>query len=327
MSSGVHSPRLAAKQEHVRTRQLHPALPHPVAVPPRARRRPGFTVSRRWAPYLFTAPFFVVFMVFGAYPLLYALRLSFTRWHGVGQPVWVGLGNYTYLLTNSRFWQSLENSAVLWLLVVPLQVVLGLALSVVLSNGKLRLKGFYRTAFIAPFVTPLVAMAQVWVVLFDQNFGLVNGLLAHVGIHSVGWLTTTTWSKPTLAILFLWKTTGFAVIIMLAGLQAIPESVYEAAQIDGATPWRQFWSVTVPLMRRTLSFFVVIETLAVFQTFAEPYVLTQGGPFQSTTTAGYYLYNHITNADLGTGAANSFLLVLIVIVISVVSVRLLRAKD
>src|SRR5207249_4012008 len=123
---------------------------------------------------------------------------------------------------------------------------LGLALSVVLSNTKLRLKGFYRTAFIAPFVTPLVAMAEVWVVLFDQNFGLVNHLLGLVGISKIGWLTTTTWSKPTLAILLLWKTTGFAVIIMLAGLQSIPESVYEAARIDGAGNWRQFWSVTVP---------------------------------------------------------------------------------
>jgi len=114
---------------------------------------------------------------------------------------------------------------------------------------------------------------------------------------------------------------------MLAGLQGISESVYEAARIDGAGAWRQFWSVTVPLMRRTLSFFVVIETLAVFQTFAEPYVLTQGGPFGSTTTAGYYLYNHITNSDLGTGAANSFLLVILVLAMSSVSVLLLRAKD
>jgi len=276
---------------------------------------------------VFIAPFFAIFIGFGVYPLLYALRLSFTRWHGIGDPQWIGLSNYTYLLTNSRFWGSLENSAVIWTLVVPLQVVLGLALAVVLANTRLKLKGFYRTAFIAPFVTPLVAMAQVWVVLFDQNFGLVNQVLGYVGIHNVGWLTTTTWSKPTLALLLLWKTTGFAVIIMLAGVQAIPESVYDAARIDGASTWRTFWSVTMPLMRRTLSFFVVIETLAVFQTFAEPYVLTQGGPFDSTTTAGYYLYSHITNADLGTGAANSFLLVILVLGLSAVSVRLLRAKD
>jgi ABC-type sugar transport system permease subunit len=294
------------------------------AGPGRARRT---ILRRRWAPYVFVAPFFVVFVCFGMYPLLYALRLSFTRWHGVGQPKWVGWGNYSYLLQNPRFWQSLGNSGVLWLMVVPIQVVLGLALSVMLANARLRLKAFYRTAFIAPFVTPLVAMAQVWVVLFDQNFGLINDLLGHLGIHRIGWLTTTTWSKPTLALLLLWKTTGFAVIIMLAGLQAIPQDVYEAARLDGASAWRQFWSVTVPLMRRTLAFFVVIETLAVFQMFAEPYVLTQGGPFGSSTTAGYYLYNHITTTDLGTGAANSFLLVILVLVLSAVAVRALRAKD
>jgi ABC-type sugar transport system permease subunit len=291
-----------------------------------ARRKRTF-LRRRWAPYVFVAPFFAIFVCFGLYPLLYALRLSFTRWHGVGEPKWIGWDNYTYLLQNPRFWQSLANSGVLWLMVVPIQVVLGLALSVLLANGRLRLKAFYRTAFIAPFVTPLVAMAQVWVVLFDENFGFINEALGHLGIHRVGWLTTTTWSKPTLALLLLWKTTGFAVIIMLAGLQAIPPEVYEAARIDGASAWRQFWSVTVPLMRRTLAFFVVIETLAVFQMFAEPYVLTQGGPFGSSTTAGYYLYNHITTTDLGTGAANSFLLVLLVLVLSAVAVRALRAKD
>lgn len=315
---------IAVNQASRRPPAAGPTSPGPGPAAHTPRR---FTISRRWAPYAFIAPFFVVFLAFGGYPLLYALRLSFTRWHGVGKPQWVGLGNYTYLLTNSRFWQSLENSAVLWLLVVPVQVLLGLALSVALNGSKLRFKAFYRTAFIAPFVTPLVAMAQVWVVLFDRNFGLVNHLLSYVGLHNIGWLTSTTWSKPTLALLFLWKTTGFAVIIMLAGLQAIPSEVYEAARIDGAGSWRQFWAISLPLMRRTLSFFIVIETLAVFQTFAEPYVLTQGGPFDSTTTAGYYLYNHITNSDLGTGAANSFLLVILVLVLSGISVRLLRAKD
>lgn len=297
------------------------------------RQAPGPTTHRRFptlsprsAPYVFIAPFFVVFGVFGAYPMLYALRLSFTRWHGIGTPEWVGFGNYTFLLQNDRFWSSLWNSAVLWLLVVPVQVTLGLALAVMLANARLRLKAFYRTAFIAPFVTPLVAMAQVWVVVFDQNFGLVNDLLGRIGIHNVGWLTSTTWSKPTLALLILWKTTGFAVIIMLAGLQAIDRTVYEAARVDGAGTWRQFWSITVPLMRRTLAFFVVIDTLAIFQTFAEPFVLTRGGPFNSTTTAGYYLYGFITTGDLGTGAANSFLLVILVLLLSAAAFRILRPR-
>ncbi|MFI5893695.1 carbohydrate ABC transporter permease [Actinoplanes sp. NPDC051513] len=281
----------------------------------------------RPAPYLFILPFFLVFAAFGAYPLAYALRLSFTHWTGAGQARWIGLDNYTYLLTSPEFWSSLGNSAVMWLLVVPLQLAAGLAAAVLLANAKLRLRGAFRVAFIAPFVTPLVAMAQVWIVVFDRDYGLVNHLLNLVGLPDVGWLTSTAWSKPTLALLFLWKTTGFAIIILLAGLQAVPGQVYEAADLDGASRWRQFWSMTVPLMRRSLSFLLVIQTLAVFQMFAEPFVVSQGGPYGSTTTAGLYLYDHITASDLGTGAANSFLLVILVFALSLVSVRLLRARD
>ncbi|GAB2586766.1 sugar transporter [Paractinoplanes abujensis] len=284
-------------------------------------------LQRRAAPYVFVLPFFLVFAAFGAYPLAYALRLSFTRWTGAGEARWIGLGNYTYLLTNPEFWASLGNSSIMWLLVVPVQLVAGLGAAVLLSNAKLRLRGVFRVAFIAPFVTPLVAMAQVWIVVFDRDYGLVNHALNLAGLPDVGWLTSTAWSKPTLALLFLWKTTGFAIIILLAGLQSVPGHVYEAADLDGASRARQFWSMTVPLMRRSLSFLLVIQTLAVFQMFAEPFVVTQGGPYGSTTTAGLYLYDHITASDLGTGAANSFLLVILVFALSLISVRLLRARD
>jgi ABC-type sugar transport system permease subunit len=206
-------------------------------------------------------------------------------------------------------------------------MAIALVVAVLLDNAKTRLRGFYRTAFIVPFVTPLVAIAQIWVVLFDQNYGAINGVLNVVGLPDIGWLTTGEWAKPTLALLFLWKTTGFIVIILLSGLQAIDGSVYEAAALDGASRTRQLVSITVPLIRRTMMFAVVLQTLAVFQMFAEPYVVTQGGPYGSTTTAGYYLYNHITRGDLGTGAANSFLLVIFVMMLSLAFVRLLRAKD
>jgi len=289
--------------------------------------RPGPRRRTRLSPYLFVAPFFLVFAAFGIYPLVFALQLSFTRRHGAGAATWVGLGNYTYLLTSPEFWASLGNSAVMWLLIVPIQIVAGLAGAVLLANAKLRLRGLFRVAFLAPFVTPLVAMAQVWIVVFDQDYGLVNHLLNLVGLPGVGWLTSTAWSKPTLALLFLWKTTGFAIIILLAGLQAVPAAVYEAAAIDGASRRRQFWSLTVPLVRRSMAFLVVVQTLAVFQMFAEPFVVTEGGPYGSTTTAGLYLYEHITASDLGTGAANSFLLVLLVFGLSLGAVRLLRPKD
>ena len=286
-----------------------------------------FSLRRRGAPYLFIAPFIVIFALFSVYPLTFALRLSFTDWRGTGSATWVGWDNYAYLLTNPAFWSSLANSGVLWLLIIPAQVVIGLLAAVLLNNAKLKLRGFYRTAFIVPFVTPLVAIAQIWIVAFDQNYGPVNDLLGLVGLPDIGWLTTSEWAKPTVALLFLWKTTGFAIIILLSGLQSIDGTVYEAAALDGASRIRQLWSITVPLIRRTLMFLVVLQTLAVFQMFTEPFVVTKGGPYSSTTTAGLYLYTHITRADLGTGAANSFLLVIVVMLLSLVFVRLLRAKD
>ena len=294
---------------------------------PRRRRLSGARVRRLSAPYVFVLPFIAIFLAFSVYPLIYTFRLSFTNWRGSGAAEWVGLGNYTYLLTSPQFWSSIGNSAVLWLLIVPIQLVIGVVIAVLLNSATLKFRGMYRIAYIVPFVTPLVAIAQIWIVLFDQGYGAVNAVLGLFGIPEVGWLTTTTWAKPTLALLFLWKTTGFIVIILLSGLQSIDGSIYEAAAIDGASRPRQLWSITVPLLRRTIMFCVVLQTLAVFQMFAEPYVMTQGGPYNSTTTAGYYLYNHITRADLGTGAANSFLLVILVLALSLGFVRLLRAKD
>jgi multiple sugar transport system permease protein/lactose/L-arabinose transport system permease protein len=282
---------------------------------------------RRLAPYLFVAPFVAVFLAFSVYPLFFTARLSFTNWRGSGAAEWVGWDNYLYLLGNPGFWSSIGNSAVLWVLIIPVQLVVALLAAVLLDNAKLRLRSVYRVAFVVPFVTPLVAIAQIWVVVFDQDYGAVNGLLGLVGLPDVGWLTTSEWAKPTLALLFVWKTTGFIVLILLSGLQSIDANVYEAAGLDGAGRIRQLWSITVPLLRRTIMFAVVLQTLAVFQMFAEPFVVTQGGPYGSMTTAGYYLYNHITRADLGTGAANSFLLVILVMVLSLAFVRLLRAKD
>lgn len=300
------------------------AAHHSVA---RRRRTRTTGLRRRSAPYLFVLPFVAVFLVFSVYPLIFTARLSFTNWRGTGAAQWVGWDNYTYLLTSSAFWGSLANSGVLWLLIVPIQLVVAIVVAVLLSSATLKLRGLYRVGFIVPFVTPLVAVAQIWVVLFDQEYGAVNALLGLAGLPDVGWLTTSAWAKPTLALLFLWKTTGFVVIIVLSGLQSIDADLYEAAELDGASKSRQLLSITVPLLRRTVMFAVVLQTLAVFQMFAEPFVLTQGGPYNSTTTAGYHLYNHITRADLGTGAANSFLLVFLVMGLSLFFVRLLRAKD
>jgi len=292
----------------------------------------GMARLRHWvggsfSPYLFVAPFFLLFAALSLYPLLYAFNLSFTYWHGDADPRYIGLSNYLFLLTDSMFWQSLGNSAFLWLAIVPGQTIFAILVAVLLSRATLRLRWLFRTALLTPYVVPLLAIAQVWLVLFDRDFGAVNTILSWVHLPAVGWLTTSAWAKPTLALLVLWKSSGFAILVMLAAIQNISQEFYEAAALDGANAVARFWYITIPLLRRTIGFFVVVSTLGVIQMFAEPYVLTNGGPYNSTTTAGFRLLSYINNSDLGTGAANSFLLMIVVVVVALVMLRLLRAGD
>lgn len=291
--------------------------------PPRRRRLP----RQWWVGYLLVLPFFLLFAAFGGYPLIFALQLSFTDWHGSGTLHWIGLDNYRYLLSNVDFWGSLLNSGVMWLLIIPVQTVAAIAVAAALSRSGRWYAKVLRTVTILPYVTPVAAMAQAFILLFDTNFGVTNYILSAVGLPKIGWLTTIFWSKPTIALFVLWKSSGFALIVMLAAVQQIPREVYEASAIDGAGPFRTFFSITVPLVRRATAFFVVVSTLGISQMFVEPYVLTKGGPYTSSQTSGLYLYNHIGASDLGTGAANSFLLVILVLMLSLVSVRLLRAED
>lgn len=301
-------------------------------------RRPALTRSpmqrlRKWlggsfSPYFFIAPFLLLFGAFSAYPLLYALYLSFTSWHGYDNPQYIGLSNYLFLLTDNTFWQSILNTAVLWLLIVPVQIFIATVLAVLLSLPQLRLRGFFRTALLSSYVVPAVAIVQVWLIFFDKDFGTINTFLALFHIPAIGWLTTGGWAKVTTALLVLWRNGGFAVLVMLAALQDIPVEYYEAAAIDGAGAVRQFFHLTLPLLRRTIGFLMIISTLYVVQMFVEPKLLTGGGgPFNSTMTAGYFLYGYITNADFGTGAANTFLLIILLVTLSLLMLRFMRAGD
>lgn len=279
-----------------------------------------------YAPYLYIAPFFIVFLAFGFYPLAYAFQLSFTSWRGAGIPEFIGLENYTFLLQNDFFWNSIFNSAVLWVLIVPVQTLMAIFIASMLSRP-LWFRSFFRVTFLIPYLVPLVAIAQVWLILFDSDFGAINTLLEAIGIEPIGWLTTGAWAKPTMALLVFWKNSGFAILIMLAAIQNIPLDVYEAAALDGANGFQKFFRITVPLLRRSISFYVIIATLGVLQMYAEPYVLTEGGPYNSTMTAGYALYRYTQNLDLGTGAANSFLLMIIVVILSAIMLKMMSGND
>jgi multiple sugar transport system permease protein/lactose/L-arabinose transport system permease protein/cellobiose transport system permease protein len=305
----------------------------PVSIAPRSPGfvRPGaWTRFQRWlggsiSPYFLVAPFFVLFAAFGMFPLWYALQLSFTKWHGAGLPIGVGLDNYLFLLGNDSFWNAIWTALVLWLLIVPAQILISIAVAAQLSR-RLRFNSLFRTVFLVPYLVPLVAIAQVWLILFDRDAGAVNAALTGLGLPAIGWFTDEFWAKPTMALLVLWKQFGFSILIFLAAIQQIPNDVYESAVLDGATGRAQFRFITVPLLRRTIVFFMIIATLGILQMFAEPYVLTGGGPYGTTITPGYALFQYTRNLDLGTGAAHSFLLMLIVAVLSLGMLRLLRTR-
>lgn len=293
--------------------------------------RPGaWSRFQRWlggsiSPYFLIAPFFLLFAAFGVFPVLYALQLSFTKWHGAGLPIAIGLDNYLFLLGNDSFWNAIWNAVVLWLLIVPAQILISIAVAAQLSR-RLRFNSLFRTIFLVPYLVPLVAIAQVWLILFDRDAGAVNAALTGFGLPVVGWLTDEFWAKPTIALLVLWKQFGFSILIFMAAIQQIPIDVYESAVLDGATGRAQFRFITVPLVRRTTVFFMIIATLGILQMFAEPFVLTGGGPYGTTITPGYALFQYTRNLDLGTGAAHSFLLMLIVAGLSLAMLRLLRTR-
>ncbi len=232
-----------------------------------------------WA-YVFISPFFILFAIFGLFPYIYAFVLSFADWDGISPIKWIGLENYRYLLTDDIWWTSLYNSV--WLLVVTsLNLVIALILAFILNSGLARFKEVFRTAFFTPIVASSVAVALVFSSLYGLHYGILNWVLGLVGLPPVDWLGTAGWIKPAIALVVIWRYFGWNTVIYLAGLQSIPNELYEAARVDGAR-WRDvFLHVTMPLMRPVITFTVILSIIGALQLFEEPLMLT-GGAFNSS---------------------------------------------
>lgn len=248
--------------------------------------------------YLFVSPFFLLFAVFGLYPLLFSLYLSFVKWDGLSPAVWVGLGNFQTMLDDEILQKSLWNTLVIGLLYVPPMLALAFLFAHLLNQQWLKLRAFYRAAFFLPCVTPMVVIAIVFGLFFSSEKGLLNYLITSVGgalpflhLKPVPWTNSEQWSKVSVAILVLWRWTGYNMVLMLAGLQGISEEYYEAAAIDGATSWQRVRHVTLPLMTPTFRFCGILSLLGTIYMFDEIFVLTQGGPGTSSTNFGLYLFN------------------------------------
>jgi ABC-type sugar transport system permease subunit len=254
--------------------------------------------GRHWHFYLFISPFFILFAVFGLYPLLFSLYLSFVKWDGLSPQVWVGLGNFQAMLDDDILRKSLWNTLVIGLLYVPPMLILAFFFAHLLNQQWLKLRAFYRAAFFLPCVTPMVVIAIVFGLFFSSEKGLLNYLITSVGsalpflhLKPVAWTNSEQWSKVAIAILVAWRWTGYNMVLMLAGLQGISEEYYEAASIDGATPWQRVRHVTLPLMTPTFRFCGILSLLGTIYMFDEIFILTGGGPGTSSTNFGLYLFN------------------------------------
>jgi multiple sugar transport system permease protein len=308
-----------------------PAPPASAAPPARRRfRAPGETNA---AGYLFLAPALLLIGVFFFLPVAASLLLSFTDFdlYAIGDLAnarLVGLRNYAQLVQNSVFWLALKNTFYFALVGGPLTVATSLGAALLLNTRLVRFKGFFRTVYFAPFVTTLVAVAIVWRYLYHPQYGLLNYALGAVGVGPIDWLGDPRWAMPAIIAMAVWKNFGYNMLIFIAGLQSIPEELYEAARIDGAGPLRQFRNVTLPMLGPTLLFVGVITMIGYFQLFAEPYVMTQGGPLRSTTSVVLFMYEEgFRWWRMGNAAAIAFILFVIILLATLVQLRLQRESD
>ncbi len=290
-------------------------------------------MSRQRSAWTFVAPALFVLGVFLVLPVCAALLLSFTDFDlyalaDLGNLRVVGLGNYRDLLTTPLFWKSLGNTAWFVVLALPLSLATSLGAALLLNSPLARCKGFHRTALFAPVVTTVVAVAVIWRYLFHTRYGLINYALGFLGVGPVDWLGDPHWAMPALALFAVWKNFGYNMIILLAGLQAIPQDLYEAARIDGASRWRQFWHITLPGLRPVLTLVAVITMAGYFQLFAEPYVMTRGDPLQSTVSVLYLMYEEgFKWWNLGRACAIAFVLFALILAITRLLLRLARAEE
>jgi multiple sugar transport system permease protein len=243
----------------------------------------------------FVAPALVVIGVFFLLPVVAGLGLSLTDFDiyalaDFANLRFVGIENYVRLLQAPLFWQALGNTLYFVVVGVPLSIAVSLGAALLLHSRLARFKTFFRTALFAPVVATIVAVAVIWRYLFHTRYGMVNHVLGAIGVDPVDWLGDPHWAMPTIILLAVWKNFGYNMVIFMAGLQAIPEELYEAARIDGASWWRELVHITLPMLGPTLLMVGILTTAGYFQLFAEPYVMTQGGPLRSTVSVLYFMY-------------------------------------
>jgi multiple sugar transport system permease protein len=290
-------------------------------------RRVGREMRREWTAYLYLSPGLIIFAIFSIFAVGFSFYVSFHHWDILNpEKPYVGLQNYKNLAHDPKFRQAVINTIYYAGVSVPLTMAAGLGLAVLL-NQKLRALGFFRALYYLPVITPVIAAAIVWKWVFQGDYGLLNYYLqkGHITHHSLLWLNDPNLAMPAVIFMSIWQGAGFAMVIYLAGLQAIPEELYEAAKVDGAGAWRRFRSITLPLLAPTTLFVGVILTIFALQVFPQIFVMTQGGPIGRTTTILYYLWlTGFKYFDMGKAAAMGYLLFALIFIFALIQMRIYR---
>ncbi|MFL5612155.1 MAG: carbohydrate ABC transporter permease [Gemmatimonadaceae bacterium] len=294
------------------------------------RRGPEGAQAR--AAWYFLSPALVLIGLFFFLPVGASLLLSITDFdiYALGNTSlarFVGVRNYANLIHNPTFWTAVENTFYFAVVGGPLTVAASLGAALLVNARAVKLRGLFRTIYFTPFVTTLVAIAVVWRYLYHPRYGLLNYLLGHIGVGPIDWLGDPHWAMPSIILMAIWKNFGYNMLIFIAGLQSVPEELYEAARIDGAGALRRFWHVTVPQLAPTFLFVGVVTMIGYFQLFAEPYVMTGGGPLRATTSLVLFMYEEgFRWWRMGVAAAIAFVLFGIILLWTLVQMRLQRER-
>ncbi len=283
--------------------------------------------SKISAAYLFLTPALLAIFIFFLIPVLAALLMSFTDFDvyslgNLSYARFIGLQNYIQIFKDPLFWQSLKNTLCFVVAGGPLSIVVSLTAALLLSSKLVKYKGLFRLVYFMPVVTTIVAVSILWRFIYNPHFGILNYLLSFAGVHPIDWLGDPHWAMPAIILMVVWKNFGYNMIIFIAGLQNIPEDLYEVASLEGASEWNKFKNITLPMLAPTTLFVSIITMIGYFQLFAEPYVMTQGGPLNSTLSIVLYMYREgFRWWNMGYSAALAFILFFIILIVSLIQLK------
>lgn len=278
-------------------------------------------------PYLLVSPYIVHFLLFVSFPVIFSIVLTFHKWNIISPMEYSGVTNYIKLFSDKTFFKSILNTLVFLIIHIPLQIVVALFLAEVL-NQNIRLKGLFRGAFFLPVIVSGVVVSMLWQQLYGFDTGLLNRMLTSIGLAKVGWLVDPKVAMPSIALMATWKNVGLYIILFLVGLQTVPAQYYEAADLEGATHLQKFFRITLPMINPTIFMVVILSTIGGFSLFIEPYIMTGGGPLNSTVSAVLYIYKQgFFYYHMGYAATLGLFFALIILAVIVIQKKFIEKNN